>query len=376
MSDQRYRVLNEIIVTKECLLHNYHYFSSLHSGMSIAPVVKSNAYGHGLVQIAKCFDELRPAMLCVDSLYEAYELFTSGITTPIFIMGYTNPVNYNVWKSLPFIFSVSDHQSVHMLSKYQPGARVHITVDTGMCRLGLQEHEVGKFIQTLKKYPNLRIEGIYSHLSQADDPKKATFTKKQISTFKRIVGLFEDSGYRFTWKHIAASAGIESVRDPYFTLARVGLGLYGYSPFSAHTSEGRKQRKHLQPALMLISHVAHVKHVFPGDMVGYGGTYRVKQNEDIAVLPIGYNEGLSRTLSNCGVVRVKDTYSPIIGRISMNMTTVKISRTIHVTSGDEVVVISPHTADRNSLYRLAQLEGTIPYTVLTALSPSIRRRII
>jgi alanine racemase len=377
MLNQTYQVLNEIIVSKQGLIQNYQYFTSKNSNTKIAPVIKANAYGHGLIPIAQFIDQNLPVpMLCVDSLYEAYELYKSKIKTPILIMGYTNPINYQVWKTLPFIFGISDIESLHFLSKYQPGARIHIKLDTGMCRLGIRESEVNNFIIELNKYTNLKIEGIFSHLSQADDPSRATFTNKQVRRFKSMVNEFEKAGYHFKWKHITATSGVETIHDSYFNLARVGLGFYGYSPFGPHTKEGSSQRQYLQPALTLISHIALTKQLFPGDMVSYGGTYKVKQNEQIAILPIGYHEGLSRILSNRGTVTIKEKECPIIGRVCMNMTMVKITRNIIAKPGDEVMIISPKISDPNSIYKITQIEDTIPYTVLTALHSSIKRRIV
>lgn len=372
-----YQVLNEILIDKQALLYNYQYFSSINSAVKIAPVIKANAYGHGLIPIALCIDQyIKAPMVCVDSLYEAYELYKSNIKTPIFIMGYTNPVNYRVWKKLPFIFGISDRESLRALSIHQPGARIHIKLDTGMCRLGITEVQVGDFISELKKYPQLKVEGIFSHLSQADDPRRTTFTNSQISRFKAMAHEFEKAGFRFIWKHIAATAGAETIHDPYLNLARVGLGFYGYSPYGAHTNEGRRERQLLRPALTLQSHIAMIKHVYPGDMVSYGGTYKVKQEEQIAILPIGYNEGLSRTLSNRGIVTILGRECPIVGNVCMNMTMIKITRSVSAKSGDEVKIISPSLQDPNSLYKISQIEKTIPYTVLTALHASIRRRIV
>lgn len=378
MLKKEYSVLNEIRIKGNSLLHNYNYFANKNPGSHLAIVIKSNAYGHGLVPIAKFIENNLPSIpfLCADSLYEAYELTNADVNLPILIMGYTNPVNYQVSKTLPYIFGVSDTETIHALGKYQPNARLHLEIDTGMSRLGFRHDEIDECAKALRQYPSLKVEGIFSHFSQADDPSQATFTRSQVKQFKIIATHLESLGFTFKYKHIAATAGAETISDPYFNLIRLGLGFYGYSPFGPHTQEGRGQRQNLQPAMSLVSHLARIKQINPGDKVGYGATYTAKQKETIAVLPMGYNEGLSRTLSNRGKVMINNTPCPIIGRISMNMTTIKLKRTISPQLGDEVVVISSDPNSQNSLYQLSQLENTIPYTVLTSLHATIRRKII
>ena len=375
---QQYQVLNEITISKIALLNNYHFFVTQNPQAQIALVLKANAYGHGLVEIADFADHsIHPPFICVDSLYEAYELYKQGIRTQILIMGYTNPANYTVWKKLPFSFAVFDQMTLLALNKHQPGAKIHLKLDTGMCRLGLQSQDLLEFITTLKSCKNLVVEGIFSHLSQADNPSKKTFTNRQIARFKSMAAEFESAGYTFAWKHLAASSGSSFIRDPYFNLIRLGLGFYGYTPFGPHTKEGRVGRQELHPALKLTSHIAQVKTIPIGSEVGYTGTYRAKQKEQIAIIPLGYNEGIPRRLSNRGLVTLEDqSVCQIVGNVSMDMTTIRLPRNSTAKVGDEVIVISDNPQDPNSLSRHAQNIQDIEYTILTGLHPSIKRRLI
>lgn len=372
-----YQTLNQIDIHLNALLNNYHYFQKLHPRSQICPVLKSNAYGHGLIPVAKFIDsKLKVPYIMVDSLYEAYELFKEKIKTPIMIMGYTDPRNYSTWKKLPFTFTVYDIDSLESLNKHQPGARVHIKLDTGMCRLGIQEDNIEKFISALKKCQNLTIEGIYSHLSQSDNPKKITFTNNQIKLFKGMTSIFEAAGFNFKYKHISATAGASVIKDPFFNIIRLGLGFYGYSPFGAHTSIGRIQRKHLKPALEFTSRLALIKQIHANNQIGYGGSYKSKQDEVIGILTAGYNEGIARDLSNRATFILQKTECPIVGNVSMNMTTIKIPRTIKSNIGDKVTVISKDINSPNSIYKLSSILNTIPYTILTGLHSSIRRTTI
>ena len=372
-----YKTLNEITIDSSALISNYNYFQKLNPNAKICPVIKSNAYGHGLIPVAKIIDsKLKVPYLMVDSLYEAYELSKQKIKTPILITGYTDPSNYSTWRKLPYTFTVYDINSLESLNQHQPHSKVHIKIDTGMCRLGIQKNDIAKFIIALKKCPRLQVEGIYSHLSQADNPKKITFTNNQIKLFKTIVSQFEEAGFTFKYKHIAASAGATIINDSYFNLIRLGLGLYGYSPFGEHTTEGRIQRTILKPVLTFTSRLALIKQIHSSSQVGYGGTYQAKQDEIIGILTAGHFEGIPRDLSNRASLLLKNIKCPITGTVSMNMTTIKIPRTINAKIGDKVTVISPIINDPNSLYKLASILNTIPYTLLTGLHSSIRRNTI
>jgi len=139
----KYQTLNEITIDSSALINNYNYFQKLNPNCELCPVLKSNAYGHGLLPVARIVDtKLKAPYLMVDSLYEAYELSKQKIRTPIMIMGYTNPQNYAIWKKLPYTFTVYDLSSLEALNKYQPGAKIHIKLDTGMCRLGIQKNQI------------------------------------------------------------------------------------------------------------------------------------------------------------------------------------------------------------------------------------------
>lgn len=373
----QYQVLNEITISRSALINNYHYFANLHPNSLVAPVIKANAYGHGLIQTASIISSSLSSVpfVCVDSLYEAYELTKNKFVLPILIMGYTNPKNYQVRKKLPYYFGVSDLLSLDSLGKYQKHAIIHLELDTGMSRLGFTSVDLPHVLTLLNKYPHLRVEGLYSHFAVSDDPNKLTYTKSQINSFKVLATFLSNHGVHVRYRHIAATAGAELQSDPYFNLIRPGLGFYGYTPYGPRTTEGLRQRKYLTPALTLTSHLAHLKTLQPGQAVGYGLTYRAKQTECLATLPLGYHEGVSRGLSNLGYVSINTTLCPIVGRVSMNMTTIKIPRTHYPNLNDPVTVINPDPQAKNSVYAIAKSLDTIPYTVLTQLHSSIRRRV-
>jgi len=169
LSGHTYEHLNIIEISASRLNHNYNYLSSLKKNIKIAPVLKSNAYGHGLLQIAKIVDRLNPPFICVDSLFEAYELLKANIKTQILIMGFISPKSLKT-KKLPFSFVVFNKELVDAISKYQPHAKIHIFVDTGMHREGVNLDELPSFIKYIKTKTNLEIEGLMSHFAKSDDP--------------------------------------------------------------------------------------------------------------------------------------------------------------------------------------------------------------
>jgi alanine racemase len=373
-----YQVLNEILISKAALNNNYHYFADRHPESSVAPVIKANAYGHGLIPIASYIQDhiSNVPFVCVDSLYEAYELSKNNLNIDCLILGYTNPKNYQIKKSLPYIFGVSDLLSLKSLGEHQPTARIHLEFDTGLSRLGFTITDIPQVLDYLSRYPKLKVEGIYSHFAAADDLTESTYTKNQVIKFKEIIGEFNRSGLTFKYRHISATAGSEVIYDTDFNLIRLGLGFYGYSPFGPRTTEGMRQRKHLQPALELKTHIAHLQPIQAGVSVGYSRTYISKQQENIGTLPLGYYEGIDRSLSNQGAMTIGKIVCPVVGNISMNMTTIKIPRNYNPKLDDPVTVISSNPSAINSVYSLAKITHTIPYTVLTRLNNSIRRSLI
>lgn len=386
-----YHTLNNIHISSESLKHNFTFFQSQNPQAQIAPVLKANAYGHGLVGVGEWIAyNLTVPFVCVDSLFEAYKLRNAAINVPILIMGYTHPKNYQVFTSFSNIHvTVFDPQTLQALAKYQPQAKLHIKVDTGMHRLGIHPTDIPQFISFLKKYPKLNIVGIMSHLSSADTD--LAYTQKQLDTFKKVIKRFESDGYTFTFKHIAATTGSFHTKDPSFNIIRLGLGFYGYSPFSTPSRSNLakksilpdnlqgptlKLRSQLRPALTLTSTLAQVKRVEQGSRISYGGTYIASKPITIGVLPIGYSDGLSRLLSNKGFVYIGKVACPIIGNITMNQTIIDLTDVKKVREGDRVEVISPHYEQKNSISSLTQLQHTIPYTILTSLNPTIKRTII
>jgi len=372
----QYQTLNLIEVEKEALLKNFQYFQNSNSHTKICSVLKSNAYGHGLKLIGKFVDkEIKPEFICVDSLYEAYELEKIGVETKILVLGYTFPKNFK-FRKINFHLPIFDLETLEVLNKYQPGVNVHLKIDTGMNRLGVKEDEVEDFMRSLKNFNRVNVVGIYSHLASAENINEDKFTKWQINKFKKIIKYFENSGFSFQYKHLFATAGALRFKDKEFNLIRLGLGFYGISPFSTESISYRNLQYKIKPALKLITHICQLKEIEKGETVSYGRTFKAKRKMKIAILPLGYYDGVDRRLSNKGKVKIDDVYCQIIGLVCMNVTAIDVSAIKKPYVGQEVIVFDNQADSLNSIKNTADLIGSIPYEVLVSLSETTRRVLI
>lgn len=360
---RQYFPLNKIEISKKALLNNYHYLSQLDDEIKIAPVLKSNAYGHGLSLIGKILDDVDAPFLCVDSLYEAYELFKKKIKTPILIMGYISPGNVKV-KQLPFSFAVYNKDFLKTLARYQKKTKVHLFVETGLHREGIMLSELPEFLKFIKKFNNIEVEGLMSHLGAGEN---ILATRKQIELFEKAKQLVRSAGFRPKWFHIAASSALLHHADykNLGNLARCGVALYGLDP------EGKDNS--LQPVLKLKATLTQIKKIKKGEKVGYDFTYTAKKDITIGVLSIGYFDGVDRRLSNKGAVLLKDTLCPLVGRVSMNITTIDISRVKNPKVGDQVVIYSDNANDKNSFANAAKITNTISRDLLVGLEACTKR---
>lgn len=368
---RQYYYLNKIELSRGRLLQNYQYLSGLENEFKIAPVLKSNAYGHGLIQIAKILDFQGAPFFCVDSLPEAYKLKKSGIKTPILIMDYVDPENFKI-RNFPFSFAVDDIETLKILDRYQTGARIHVKVDTGMSREGVRLDQWAQFLEQLRQLKNIKVEGLMSHFASVkgeDDP----LFKLQLKKYKIAKQLFLEAGFNATWYHLGATEAIlqpqtrKTIKE-LTNLGRAGKAIYG---FSINSSDNN-----LKPVLTLETKISLIKSLSAGDRVGYDGTFEAKNKTLMAILPIGYYDGVDRRLSERGVVLVDNIACPILGRVSMNMTSVDISKVKNPFVGQEVIVYSKSPKDPNSILNSAKICDTIPHEILVHLQDSIRRIIV
>ncbi len=368
-----YEPLITIELSKSRLLHNLDQFRKLAPGRSIAPVLKSNAYGHGLFEIAGMLkDQPGIPFFVVDSYFEAVALRAHGIKTPLLIIGYTRPemVLHSHLKKVSF--TITDTQTLSDISAIKNETYIHLKIDTGMKRQGILQEEIEDAIRIIKANPKIHLEGICSHLSSADSPNQF-FTRNQILKWNKIVGKFKTHFFLLSHIHLSATDGHLYNNEIIATSSRLGLGLYGIAD-----NKGLAHSISLEPVLEMKTIVTGVKKLSKGETVGYGNTFTATADMTIATIPVGYYEGLDRRLSNKGYVLVGDKRisCPIIGRVSMNITSIDVSK-VDVKIGTEVVVISHIPSDPNSIPGMAKISGdSIPYEMAVKIPPHLKRVVV
>lgn len=347
--------LNTIYISKDKLISNYQTLSRINSKIQIAPVLKSNAYGHGIREVGKILDNLNPPFLCVDSLYEAFQLKKAGVKSEILIMGYIDPESLK-GKKLPFSYAVWDFKSAEALNNYQNGAKIHIFVDTGMNREGVKVDDLKLFLRQIKALSGLQVEGLMSHLACADEPKNP-LNRLQLENFKRAKIILKDLGFKPKWIHLGGSDGLLNGLIDSCNLYRVGLAMY-------------------QGSLKFTTKIVQIKRIKKGEKIGYLSTFTAIRDMVVAVLPLGFNDGVDRALSAKGKVLIDGAECPLVGLVSMNVCVADISGLKSPCLDQELVVFSDDSNRINSIENSAKLSQKTPYEFLVHLHPSTKRVVV
>ncbi|MFT3884258.1 MAG: bifunctional UDP-N-acetylmuramoyl-tripeptide:D-alanyl-D-alanine ligase/alanine racemase [Flavobacteriales bacterium] len=349
----------------DAVRHNLnHYRVQCGPDVRIMAMVKASGYGSGAVELSRLFAHERVAYLGVAYADEGIELRRHGIRTPVLVMN-PEPVPLGVLHRFDLGAVVYDRASLERALAFAQHERteptVHLKLDTGMHRLGFLPEEVPAVCERLRGAP-LRVASIFSHLAASEDPAQDGFTRRQIALFndgtERLIAAL---GHR-PLLHLANTAGAARFPEARFDLVRLGIGLHGVGADAQETAR-------LLPTATLRTVIAQVKDIPVGDTIGYGRTYRCERPTRIAVLPIGYADGLSRRLSNgAGRVWIGGRPAPFIGTICMDMCMVDITG-IPCAVGEAAIVFSP----AHPVQEFARDLGTIPYEALTAISPRVKR---
>jgi alanine racemase len=366
----KFETLNTIHLNSNALLSNIELVHKL-SGYKVIPVLKSNAYGHGIEQVAKILNGSNCEMIAVDSYFEANKI-KKIFKGKILILGYISPKNARLLTTKRISYVIQDITSLKAFAKTRKPVNIHIELNTGMNRLGLVESEIEPYIKIFKKYKKLHLEGIMTHLADADN-KSSTFTDKQVEKFDALTRIILDQGFRPEYIHISQTAGSLKVNSRYANTVRLGIGTYGINPLTRGDKYFEKLKK-LQPVLELKSTIIKTIDLEKGEKVGYGCTFTAKKNTKIAVLPLGYYEAIPRELSNKGVVTYEKGSLPIVGRVCMNHTMIDITGT-SLKAGDKVTIISSKKTDPNSILSVQSKFKLFSYELLSNLSDTIRRQI-
>ena len=363
-----YTPLIEVLVYKSAILRNLRTFQELDKRVAVAPVLKSNAYGHGLVEVAKTLDGEDLPFFCVDSYFEALILRNEGIRTPILIIGYT-PIATMLENRLPDVaFGVIGMEELRNLTALARSSIViHLKVDTGMHRHGIAPSELEDAYALIRANKRIVLEGAYSHLADADTPD-STHAAAQIAAWNDVVLRMRAKMPSVKFFHLAATSGSFYAKKIDANVMRLGIGLYGIN-----ASLGELD---LRPALQMRTRITSVRTVRTGESVGYNATFTATRDMRIATIPAGYAEGVDRRLSNKGELLVGGLACPIVGRVSMNITSIDVSNIADARVGDEVIVISYDPSAPNSVEAMARQCGTIPYELLVHIPAQLRRKVV
>lgn len=343
-------------------------------GCQFMPAVKANAYGHGAVLISKELNRLGIRAFCVAAVTEGIELRRNGIKGDILILGYTHPEQFPLLRKYHLIQTVLDYSYAELLNAYGKKIKVHIKIDTGMHRLGERSDRIEE-ICDIFKLRNLVITGAYTHLC-ADESRKDpdySFTQSQAASFYHVTDELKRRGHDVGKLHLLASYGLINYPELGGDYARIGIALYGV--LSSRTDLENCPIP-LKPVLSIKARISLTKNLHVGEAAGYGLQYIAKEEKMIAVLSIGYADGIPRSLSCChGKVLINGEAAPIIGRICMDQMLVDVTDIPNVKSGDSAILIGRSGTAEISVYDLAEASGTITNEILSRLGSRLSRNI-
>lgn len=335
----------------------------LKPGTQIMAVVKADAYGHGAEKIADAALQNGATRLGVATVEEGAKLRRAGVTAPILVLGLVPDGAYKAAVENNLQLTISSARQAQVLERVAAGlskiADVHVKVNTGMTRIGCEVHEAPVLVSYVLHSRTIRLVGVSSHLATAEAPLPDD-AEAQIAKFAALCNGLKLQSSRVI-RHMANSAGTLYLPESHFDMVRVGLAMYGHSPRGAQPAPIK-----LTPVLSLRARVAQVKDVHAGAEVGYGGSWTASKDTRLALLPVGYADGLPRALSNRGHAVVRGAKCALVGRISMDQSIVDTG-TIPVEPGEEVVLLGGQGDAAASVESWAEIDETVNYEILCGL---------
>lgn len=362
-------------VNLDALAANFHAVQRhVKEDVSVMAVVKADAYGHGAVRCARRLAQEGASWFGVATPEEGMELREAGITQSILCLG-------GFWEGqaeaclrfnlVPVIYRVDMAEALDGAARAAGVvADVHVKIDTGMGRLGARYEAAADFADALAGFKNIRVDGLMTHFAAADDPDRDCFTIDQTTRFKDASGAFRARGFNPTYEDLSNSAATCSHETAWGNMVRPGGVLYG---LWRDILQPKSEPPPLRPVMSLHSRIMLLKHVPQGDTLGYGCTFEASRETLVATLPIGYNDGYMRALSNRGRVIVRDTYAPVVGRISMDLTLVDVTDVEGVELHDKVTLLGEAGELSVSAEEMAKTAGTLSYEITCGISERVPR---
>lgn len=370
-----------IEISRESLKKNIQALFLIAGDAEVMPVIKANAYGHGLLQTARVLIEEGVNWLAVDSLREALDLRAAGYKEHILILGLLSreALKEAIENDISFVLFNMDQLTYIEGRKGERRARIHIPVETGLYREGFELEEFKEILDRVKTSASISLEGIQTHFANIEDATSDEYADQQLAEYGKYLEIMKEYNIGSIKRHTAASAAAILYSKTTFDLIRPGIAIYGLWPSSETKRAAIKSAPELKllPALTWKTLIAQVKYVKAGERVGYGLTERLEQDSKIAVLPIGYYDGFDRVgMSSKAHVLVSGKRCKIIGRICMNMCMADVTNISGVKAGDEVVLLGKQKEEEITADEMAERMHSINYEVVARLGAHIERRLI
>lgn len=369
-----------IELNEQALIRNINALRDLTSeGARFCPVVKSNAYGHGLKEVAKIMGQNGVDAFAVENIDEALTLRTLFPNALIITIGYVPAERFPEAVTERIDITVSNKQEIQELdrlaAKTATKASIHLKIDTGMSRLGIMPNQAKDYIQELTLAKHIHLSGISTHYADIKNPADPSYTTMQFQQFQQTLQEFTDAGLQPDYIHSANSSGLILYPELHGNLVRPGIACYGLWPSPEIEVATRKYNIQcdLTPVLTWKTTIGHIKTIPPGTPIGYGLTEVVQRTTRIAVLPVGYADGYPRAYSKKAEVLVSGIRCKILGSVCMNLSVIDISPVPNTEIGQEVVLLG--RAGRNEIpaRELAKLSNTSEYEVVTRINPLLPR---
>lgn len=340
------------------------------ANISIAHVVKDDAYGHGALPLAQIALEYGVEMFVVAAVEEALKLRAGGIDKPILVLGERTPNEYLVCAKHRLAASVGSiagiaelRKAIKLIGRTVP---IHLKIDTGMSRYGFRWTETDGLMRELQAAPEIMVEGMMSHFAMSDELDK-TFAQQQLARFNEVVVKARAAGINPKYLHICNSGGYLDLPEAHFNLVRVGI-----LPLGVYPSKVCRRLDGIGSVMSVKSRIAAIKQLEPGDHVGYGMRYTAEKKMRSAVIPIGYGYGYPR-VRNQGHVLIHGQRAPIIGGVSMDAMTVDVSEIIQAKQWDEVTLLGQNQQDEITIQEIAALRNSVSYDAMVSWSPRLPR---
>jgi len=380
----RQRPIERVEIAKRALVGNIGEFRRLIGPRrKFLAVVKANAYGHGLLEVAGIAVAAGVDWLGVNSVEEGTALRRAGIEAPVLVLGYAPFDSLEEAVAGDLRLTVYNRETIARLAvlavRLHRTVRLHIKVETGTWRQGVDPKDLAAFVRDIRSRPGLAVEGLSSHFANIEDTTKHDYPRRQLAVYRSAIRDLEAGGPRIPLRHMSCTASTILFPEPGFNLARVGIGLYGLWP-SKETYLSclldRKEPLSLEPVLSWKAGIAQIKKVPAGADIGYGCTYRTTRPTRLAVVPVGYYDGYDRGLSNAAHVLVRGRRAPVRGRVAMDFFMADVTDVPGAGLEDQVTLLGADGRERITAEDLAALAGTISYEILARINPLVPRIVV